>query len=293
MAEAVRQRRQRMRRPRKDPSRESPAASIATRGMTSRSPAPSGPPSDPEPLRRLPYGLVGGLGMSLHGELTQFGYKPAAKCSDCHGAHDIRPLGDAPQSTVRRGNAWKPAGNVTRRRSRTSLRSTRTPTQRTRRSIRPCTGPTIGPRTCCWCCGGFSCYTRQVDRRAIARASAAVWPPQDVRHAAIRDSAFPAVAASGLRSDGPVFDRAGADGSAAEIRPPGAGAETWRVPWRVRDTSLWHHMLAIVVLCTAGIHVAHGIRLLWHQPGRNTAGKMLSGPDSLLPNRGICRTSRA
>lgn len=27
--------------------------------------------------------------MSLHGELTELGYGPAAKCSDCHGAHDI------------------------------------------------------------------------------------------------------------------------------------------------------------------------------------------------------------
>jgi cytochrome b subunit of formate dehydrogenase len=29
--------------------------------------------------------------MSLHGQLTELGYGPAAKCSDCHGAHDILP----------------------------------------------------------------------------------------------------------------------------------------------------------------------------------------------------------
>lgn len=28
-------------------------------------------------------------GMSLHGQLTELGYTPASKCSDCHGAHDI------------------------------------------------------------------------------------------------------------------------------------------------------------------------------------------------------------
>ena len=32
--------------------------------------------------------------LSLHGELTQLGYAPAATCSDCHGAHDIRHVAD-------------------------------------------------------------------------------------------------------------------------------------------------------------------------------------------------------
>ncbi|MFO0869021.1 MAG: hypothetical protein U0935_08700 [Pirellulales bacterium] len=31
---------------------------------------------------------------SLHGQLTNLGYGPAAKCSDCHGAHDIHALKD-------------------------------------------------------------------------------------------------------------------------------------------------------------------------------------------------------
>ena len=30
-------------------------------------------------------------GMSVHGQLTELGYEPASKCSDCHGAHDILP----------------------------------------------------------------------------------------------------------------------------------------------------------------------------------------------------------
>lgn len=34
-------------------------------------------------------------GMSVHGQLTQLGYAPAAKCSDCHGAHDILPLSNS------------------------------------------------------------------------------------------------------------------------------------------------------------------------------------------------------
>jgi len=40
--------------------------------------------------------------MSLHGQLTQLGYEPAAKCSDCHGSHDILPVSD-PQSRLALG----------------------------------------------------------------------------------------------------------------------------------------------------------------------------------------------
>jgi cytochrome b subunit of formate dehydrogenase len=32
--------------------------------------------------------------MTIHGELTALGYGPGAKCSDCHGAHDILPISD-------------------------------------------------------------------------------------------------------------------------------------------------------------------------------------------------------
>jgi cytochrome b subunit of formate dehydrogenase len=37
--------------------------------------------------------------MSLHGQLTNLGHGPAAKCSDCHGAHDILAVSN-PQSHV-------------------------------------------------------------------------------------------------------------------------------------------------------------------------------------------------
>ncbi|MFH1918581.1 MAG: hypothetical protein ABIP48_01660, partial [Planctomycetota bacterium] len=40
--------------------------------------------------------------MSLHGELTQLGHEPAAKCADCHGAHDILPVND-PRSPLAAG----------------------------------------------------------------------------------------------------------------------------------------------------------------------------------------------
>jgi cytochrome b subunit of formate dehydrogenase len=47
---------------------------------------------------------------SLHGQLTELGYVPAAKCSDCHGAHDILPI-SVPASRLsaihRRGTCTK------------------------------------------------------------------------------------------------------------------------------------------------------------------------------------------
>jgi cytochrome b subunit of formate dehydrogenase/nitrate/TMAO reductase-like tetraheme cytochrome c subunit len=41
-------------------------------------------------------------GMSLHGQLTNLGYGPAAECADCHGAHDIVPISD-PKSPLAAG----------------------------------------------------------------------------------------------------------------------------------------------------------------------------------------------
>ena len=43
---------------------------------------------------------------SLHGKLTELGYVPAAKCSDCHGSHDILPIA-APASRLSAVNRRK------------------------------------------------------------------------------------------------------------------------------------------------------------------------------------------
>jgi cytochrome b subunit of formate dehydrogenase len=47
--------------------------------------------------------MFGQYAMSLHGELTELGYGPAAKCSDCHGAHDVLPASN-PKSRLAAGN---------------------------------------------------------------------------------------------------------------------------------------------------------------------------------------------
>jgi cytochrome b subunit of formate dehydrogenase len=59
-------------------------------------------PDSPAFRLQLPYrcgnchaNLSNSYAMSIHGELTELGYGPAAKCSDCHGAHDILPMTDA------------------------------------------------------------------------------------------------------------------------------------------------------------------------------------------------------
>ena len=48
--------------------------------------------------------------ISVHGQLTRLGYIPAAKCSDCHGSHDILALSD-PQSRLSRVNRRATCGN--------------------------------------------------------------------------------------------------------------------------------------------------------------------------------------
>jgi cytochrome b subunit of formate dehydrogenase len=47
--------------------------------------------------------------MSMHGELTALGYGPAAKCSDCHGAHEILAV-DNPDSTLSKENRPQTCG---------------------------------------------------------------------------------------------------------------------------------------------------------------------------------------
>lgn len=46
---------------------------------------------------------------SVHGRLTVLGYVPAAKCSDCHGAHDILPRSD-PNSRLLAANRHRTCG---------------------------------------------------------------------------------------------------------------------------------------------------------------------------------------
>ncbi len=43
--------------------------------------------------------LLLGYHVSMHGQLTQLGYEAAAKCSDCHGAHDTLAISN-PQSRL-------------------------------------------------------------------------------------------------------------------------------------------------------------------------------------------------
>ncbi|MHB0959404.1 MAG: cytochrome b/b6 domain-containing protein [Pirellulaceae bacterium] len=50
--------------------------------------------------------LYARYGMSMHGALTNLGYTEGAKCSDCHGAHEILALSD-PNSLMAPGNRLK------------------------------------------------------------------------------------------------------------------------------------------------------------------------------------------
>lgn len=47
--------------------------------------------------------FLGQHAQRLHGEMAEFGYVPAAKCAECHGAHDILPISD-PNSRLAEAN---------------------------------------------------------------------------------------------------------------------------------------------------------------------------------------------
>ena len=55
--------------------------------------------SEPSSCGNCHGAMSSSYALSMHGKLTDLGYGPAAKCADCHGAHDILPLDD-PASTL-------------------------------------------------------------------------------------------------------------------------------------------------------------------------------------------------
>ena len=224
-------------------------------------------------------------GMSLHGELTQLGYEPAAKCSDCHGAHDIRPLGDAhsrlsarqrvetcrqchPQA-VENFTAFDPHANPKDQAKYPALYRAYHWTENVLLVLCGLFLLHAAP----WYARSLTHRLRYGRHRTYATQQYAI-----VRFRPSQRAVYGLMVLSSI-------------GLALTGLPLKYGHQSW-----ARDvagalggfgtTSLWHHMLAVVVLCTAGVHVAHGIRLLWHQRGRNTAWKdLLWGHDSLLPNR--------
>jgi cytochrome b subunit of formate dehydrogenase/nitrate/TMAO reductase-like tetraheme cytochrome c subunit len=51
--------------------------------------------SEPSSCGNCHSAMSSSYALSIHGQLTALGYGPAAKCADCHGAHDVLPLDDA------------------------------------------------------------------------------------------------------------------------------------------------------------------------------------------------------
>src|SRR5260370_16841316 len=48
---------------------------------------------------------------TYHGKVSKLGYTKAAKCYDCHGAHDVLAVAD-PRSHLSRANVRPPAGSA-------------------------------------------------------------------------------------------------------------------------------------------------------------------------------------
>ncbi len=51
---------------------------------------------------------------TFHGKVSQLGTEGAAKCSDCHGSHDILPTDDPTSHALARQRGRRPAASATR-----------------------------------------------------------------------------------------------------------------------------------------------------------------------------------
>ena len=76
--------------------------------------------------------------LSIHGELTQLGYVPAAGCPDCHGGHDILAIND-PKSHLSPENRVTTCENAIPTPTGISANSIPMPTTPTRNQIPCCT----------------------------------------------------------------------------------------------------------------------------------------------------------
>ncbi len=223
--------------------------------------------------------------LSLHGELTEFGYQPAAECADCHGAHDILPLSDP---NARMALAHR-ADTCQRCHQNASVNFAKYDPHA---SYKDAEGYPLLHGLHSWfefiiysCVGLFALhmlfwFTRSFlharkygrDRPCVAgRPAIEFFVPVDRLIYLLLIVAFIGLVLTGL----PL--KYGAYPWAKRLATMIGGFQT---------TSVWHHAFALLLLVCCAVHVAWGVRLMLRLRHRGISWRgMLFGLDSPLPGR--------
>ena len=227
--------------------------------------------------------------VSLHGQLTELGYLPAATCSDCHGPHDILPVTDS-QSHVAGTNRVEtcrkchPNANANFAQFDPHADDHDRVNYPLLYHVRTKTGSLLGIGVGLFLVHGVFWFTRAFahtrrfgsDRMLIADAPAVIRlvPTQRTAYFLLLAS-FLGLAWTGLPLKFSHF---------AWAQRVAGGLGGFGV------VSVWHHFFGVVLICAALISVVNGFRR-WYAapPGARPA---LFGPDSPLPNRRDVRDVR-
>jgi cytochrome b subunit of formate dehydrogenase len=222
--------------------------------------------------------------LSIHGQLTGLGYGPAAKCSDCHGSHDILPLGD-PNSKLSAANRVQTCAHchANARASFVSFHPHVDPynrakfpmvygVQMTLLTLLFTTFAFFGLHCLLWFIRGVVEYLRQPRPRGLRPGETAY-----VRFVSFHRIGHTIMMGSFL-------------GLAATGLPLKYSEAPWakslaRVLGGFESTGFWHRFFGVVLLICLAVYTARLVRLLilGRREG-HTLGSLVFGPDSPVPN---------
>ena len=237
--------------------------------------------------------------MSIHGELTELGYQPAANCFDCHGSHSIQAVTESGVERRRR----QPAGDLPEvpPRCHCQLRPIR-PARQLQRSEGQ-RRRLLGVPGAADAAVGDVRFLRAA-RRVLVRARHCRGVPRGAaERAGARQEGLRAVRAhapAGARRLAAVVPRAGVDRLAAEVQRPPMGAVVGPPPGRIRlDEFLAPRVRPGDVHVFRDLHGSAGAAISRRPPRRNAlaagdfrarlAGAELARREGLLQDAPLVR----
>ena len=229
--------------------------------------------------------LALGYGMSVHGQLTRLGYEPAAKCSDCHGAHDILPI-DAPQSRLAPGNRLETCKQchpfAVQNFAGFDPHANHKDLQRY----------SLLHHICVWTENVLYLFF------ALFAVHAVLWYARSLlhtlrfgRHKTLLTKRRALVRFTPLMRVGYGLIVVSFMGLTLTGLPLKYSGQSWalrlsRILGGFESTSVWHHFFAMVILCTFGACVVSAVHtVIKHRRQKIGWKRVLLGPDSLVPNR--------